>query len=82
MQERLNDYRRDHRSKAKSPRQLAASSVDTWIGKPPHRVLYHCSTSQTQSSRVVALREDYRREYVFVLDNGLNQLPHGHILFK
>jgi len=82
MQERLNDYRRDDRTKAKSLRLLAASSADMWIGKAPHRVLYHCSTSQTQSSRAVALREDYQHQYVFVLDNGLNQPPHGHILFK
>jgi len=53
MQESLNDYRRDDRTKAKSLRLLAASFADTWIGKPPHRVLYHCSTSQTRSGRVV-----------------------------
>jgi hypothetical protein len=82
MQERLNDNRRDNRTKAKSLRLLAAGSIDTWIGKGPHRVLYHCATSKTQSSRVVALRENYQHEYDFVLDNGLNQSPHGHILFK
>ena len=82
MQERLNDNSRDDRTKAKSLRLLATGSTDTWIGKAPHRVLYHRSTSQRQSSRVVALREDYQHEYDFLLDNGLNQPPHGHILFK
>jgi hypothetical protein len=82
MQERLNDYGRDDRTEAKSLRLLAASFADTWIGKPPRRVLYHCSAFQTRSSRVVALREDYQHEYFFILDNGLNQPAHGHILFK
>ena len=82
MQESLSGNTRDDRTKAKSLRLLAASLADTWIGKAPHRVLYHCSTSKKQSSRVVALREDYQHEYVFVLDNGLTQPPHGHILFK
>jgi hypothetical protein len=82
MQERFNDSRQNDRTKAKSSRLLAAGSPDTWIGKAPHRVLYHCSTPQRQSSRVLALREDYPHEYVFVLDNGLNQAPDGHILFK
>jgi hypothetical protein len=82
MQERLNNNGRDDRTKAKFVRLLAASSADTWIGKPPRRVLFHCSNSQTRSSRVVALREDYQHEYFFILDNGLNQPAHGHILFK
>jgi hypothetical protein len=60
----------------------AASAVDTWIGKAPRRVLYHCTTSQNRSGQVVFLKKDYQHEYFFILDNGLNEPSHGHILFK
>jgi hypothetical protein len=68
--------------KRMSMKLLAASSADRWIGKAPHRVLYHCSTSPTRSSRVVALKKDHQHEYFSSLDNGLNEPAHGHILFK
>jgi hypothetical protein len=61
---------------------LAANSADTWIGKTPHRVLYHCTTFHTRIGQAVIQKKDYRHEYSFILDNGLNQLAHGHILFK
>jgi len=82
MQVTLNGERQGHRIKAKSLRLLAASSADTWIGKAPHRVLYHRSTAQTRSARVLTLRKDYQHEYFFILDNGLNQVAYGHMLSK
>jgi hypothetical protein len=59
---------------------LAADVVDTWIGKAPHRVLYHCTTSHPRICQ--AVKTEYQHEYSFILDNGLNQPPHGQILFK
>jgi hypothetical protein len=61
---------------------LAASFADAWIGKVPHRVLYHCTTSQTGSGRVAILKKEYQHEYFFILENGLNQPAAGHMLFK
>jgi len=65
-----------------SPKLLAANSADTWIGKTPHRVLYHCTTFHTRIGQAVIQKKDYRHEYFFILDNGLNQPAHGDILFK
>jgi hypothetical protein len=65
-----------------SMKLLAANSVDTWIGKTPHRVLYHCSTFHTRIGQAVIQKKDYQHEYFFILDNGLNQPVHGDILFK
>jgi len=56
-----------------STKPLAANVVDTWIGKAPHRVLYHCTTSHTRIGQVVTRKTEYQHECFFILDNGLNQ---------
>jgi len=56
-----------------STKPLAANVVDTWIGKAPHRVLYHCTTSRTRIGQVVTRKTEYQHECFFILDNGLNQ---------
>jgi hypothetical protein len=81
MQETVNDYRQVDRMKADVHEALAANVVDTWIGKAPHRVLYHCPRSQTRISRAVIQKTDYQHEYFFILDNGLNQPVHGSHTF-
>jgi hypothetical protein len=68
--------------KRMSTRLLAANSADTWIGKTPHRVLYHCTTFPQRVGQAAIQKKDYRHEYFFILDNGLNQPADGHILFK
>jgi hypothetical protein len=65
-----------------SMKLLAANAVDTWIGKPPHRVLYYGTRSQTRISQAIIQKKDYQHECFFILDNGLNQPVHGDILFK
>jgi hypothetical protein len=56
-----------------STKPLAANVVDTWIGKAPYRVLYHCTTSRTRIGQVVTRKTEYQHECFFILDNGLNQ---------
>jgi hypothetical protein len=68
--------------KRMSTKLLAANAVDMWIGKTPHHVLYHCTTFHTRIGQAVIQKKDYRHEYFFILDNGLNQPVHGDILFK
>ena len=45
------------------------------------RIGYEIPTAPSpRRSRVIALRKDYQDEYFLILDNGLNQLAHGHFL--
>jgi len=82
MEERSITRGRSIEQNEMSMKLLATNAVDTWIGKAPHRVLYHCTRSQTRISQAVIQKTDYQHEYFFILDNGLNQPVHGDILFK